>query len=92
MIRKRGINVKSICLLSTSLHLKDRDLPKKIVVTKDEDLLKELDSDIRMAFETLMNYQNKENLKYFLNEIQPGRLLANKNFLMSNWRERLFSF
>lgn len=60
--------------------MKDRDLPKKIVFTKDEDLLKELDSDISMAFETLMNYQNKENLNYFLNEIQPGQSLANKNF------------
>ncbi|PES62100.1 alpha/beta hydrolase [Bacillus cereus] len=88
VLHHRHKNVKSICLLATSLHLKDRDLPKKIVVTKDEDSLTELDSDIRMAFETLMNYQNKENLNYFLNEIQPGRLLANKNFLMSNWREK----
>ncbi|KAA0770902.1 alpha/beta hydrolase [Bacillus sp. AR2-1] len=87
ILHHRHKNVKSICLLATALHLKERDLPEKIVVTKDEDALKELDADIRMAFETLMNYQNKENLKYFLNEIQPGRLLANKNFLMSNWRE-----
>ncbi len=72
ILHHRHKNVKSICLLATSLHLKERDLPEKIVVTKDEDALKELYADIRRAFETLMNYQNKENLKYFL---------------MSNWRE-----
>ncbi|MGX6443873.1 alpha/beta fold hydrolase [Neobacillus sp. K501] len=81
-------NVRSICLLATALHLKERNLPNKIVFTKDEDLLKELDADIRMAFETLMIYQDKEKFAYFLNEIQPGRLSANRHFLLSNWREK----
>jgi pimeloyl-ACP methyl ester carboxylesterase len=87
VLHQKHKKVKSICLLATALHLKERSLPKKIVFTKDEALLNELDSDIRKAFETLIIYQNKENLSYFLNEIQPGRLLANKSFLMSNWRE-----
>jgi pimeloyl-ACP methyl ester carboxylesterase len=88
VMHQKHKKVKSICLLATALHLKERSLPKKVVFTKDEDLLKVLDSDIRKAFETLMIYQSKENLRYFLNEIQPGRLLANKSFLMSNWREK----
>jgi pimeloyl-ACP methyl ester carboxylesterase len=87
VLHQKHKKVKSICLLATALHLKERSLPKKIVFTKDEALLNGLDSDIRKAFETLIIYQNKENLSYFLNEIQPGRLLANKSFLMSNWRE-----
>ena len=80
--------VKSICLLAPALHLKERDLPKKVVLTEDESILDEIDSDIRIAYETLMYVHNKENLRYFINEIQPGRTLANKNFLMSNWREK----
>ncbi|CAG9609406.1 alpha/beta fold hydrolase [Pseudoneobacillus rhizosphaerae] len=87
VLHQKHKKVKSICLLATALHLKERSLPKKIVFTKDEALLNGLDPDIRKAFETLIIYQNKENLSYFLNEIQPGRLLANKSFLMSNWRE-----
>lgn len=87
ILHKRRESVKSICLLAPALHLKQRNLPNKVVDIKDQDLLNELDSDIRLAFETLMNVQNKENLEYFLNEIQPGRILANRDFLMSNWRE-----
>ncbi|MFD3447418.1 alpha/beta fold hydrolase [Microbacteriaceae bacterium 4G12] len=80
--------VKSICLLAPALHLKERNLPEKIVFHKDEALLHTLDSDIRAAFETLITYQTKENLEHFLNEIQPGRYLANRDFLASNWREQ----
>jgi pimeloyl-ACP methyl ester carboxylesterase len=84
----RQDQVKSICLLASALHLKERNLPKKVVLEKNEGLLSALESDIRNAFETLMVYQNKENLDHFLSEIQPGRLLANRDFLTSNWREK----
>ena len=59
-----------------------------MVFTKDENLLSRLDHDIRVAIETLMIYQDKEHIDYFLKEIQPGRLISNKEFLTSNWREK----
>lgn len=40
----------------------------------------------------LLIVQYKKNLECFLNEIQPGRLVANKKFLMSNWREKGYFF
>lgn len=79
--------VRGICLLASALHLKEKILPKKVVYGKDMELLNTLDNDIRKAFETLMIVQNEENLIRFLNEIQPGRLLANRKFLTSSWRE-----
>lgn len=79
--------VKSICLLAPALHLKTRSLPNKIIITKDPTLLDELDDDSKTAFETLMIYQDREKYHYFLEEIQPGRLVANRVFLLSNWRE-----
>jgi pimeloyl-ACP methyl ester carboxylesterase len=92
ILHYRQYQVKSICLLASALHLKERSLPEKVVLEKDEGLFSSLDSDIRSAFETLFVYQNKENLDYFLNEIQPGRFLANREFLTSNWREKGYFF
>ncbi|WML24631.1 alpha/beta hydrolase [Neobacillus sp. OS1-33] len=92
ILHKRQDNVKSICLLAPALHLKQRNLPEKIAYVKDASELHSLDSEIRLAFETLMTFQTKENLDYFLNEIQPGRLLANREFLASNWREKGYYF
>ncbi|MFD2444594.1 alpha/beta fold hydrolase [Bacillus sp. CGMCC 1.16607] len=80
--------VKGICLMASALHIKNRTLPEKVVIEKDESLLDGLDADIRLAFETLMIYQNKEKLELFLKEIQPGRLVANRDFLSSNWKEK----
>jgi pimeloyl-ACP methyl ester carboxylesterase len=80
--------VKGICLIASALHVKDRTLPEKVVFEKDEKLLDELEHDIRTAFETLMIYQNKQKFEVFIEEIQPGRLLANRDFLNSNWREK----
>jgi pimeloyl-ACP methyl ester carboxylesterase len=80
--------VKGICLIASALHVKDRTLPEKVVFEKDEQLLDELEHDIRTAFETLMIYQNKQKFEVFIEEIQPGRLLANRDFLNSNWREK----
>lgn len=79
--------VKSICLLAPALHIRERTLPKKVIFREESEKIMELDADIRTAFETLMVHQTEANLRIFLREIQPGRLLANKNFLMSNWRE-----
>lgn len=83
----RRDKVQGICLLASALHLRERNLPGKVTYLNDKELLNSLDSDTRMAFETLMVYQNEKNLNHFLKEIQPGRLLANRQFLMSDWRE-----
>jgi pimeloyl-ACP methyl ester carboxylesterase len=80
--------VKGICLIASALHVKNRTLPEKEVFEKDEPLLDEMEHDIRTAFETLMVYQNQQKFELFLKEIQPGRLLANRDFLNSNWREK----
>ncbi|MCR8848433.1 alpha/beta hydrolase [Rossellomorea sp. SC111] len=88
LLHFRPKQVRSICLLASALHLKERTLPDKIILEKEESILGSLDSDIKNAFETLFVYQNKENLDCFLREVQPGRLLANREFLTSNWREK----
>ncbi|MCF6137757.1 alpha/beta fold hydrolase [Pseudalkalibacillus berkeleyi] len=88
----RQKQVKSICMLATALHLNERTLPNKVILEKDEDIFSTLESDIKSAFETLFVYQTKENLDCFLKEIQPGRLLANREFLTSNWKEKGYFF
>ncbi|WP_226673445.1 alpha/beta fold hydrolase [Rossellomorea aquimaris] len=88
IVHVRQKYVRSMCLLASALHLKERTLPEKVVLEKDESILRTLDSDIKSAFETLFVYQTKENLDCFLREVQPGRLLANRDFLASNWREK----
>jgi pimeloyl-ACP methyl ester carboxylesterase len=92
ILHYRSKQIKSICLLASALHLTERTLPEKVVLEKDESILCELDSDKRTAFETLFVYQNKESLDCFLREMQPGRLLANRDFLTSNWREKGYFF
>ncbi|WP_254871196.1 alpha/beta fold hydrolase [Bacillus sp. Marseille-Q1617] len=92
ILHLRKNQVERICLLASALHIKERTLPEKTVLEKDDDLLNGLESEIRNAFETLFVYQNKENLDCFLNEVQPGRFLANREFLTSNWREKGYFF
>ncbi|WP_226666446.1 alpha/beta fold hydrolase [Metabacillus litoralis] len=87
ILHQRLNQVQSICLIAPALHIKERTLPNKMTFTKDDDLLQELEPDIKTAFQTLMIYQDRERLNYFLKEIQPGRLIANREFLASNWRE-----
>ncbi|MBH0168235.1 alpha/beta fold hydrolase [Fictibacillus sp. 18YEL24] len=82
-------HVKKIVLLAPAIHhLKERIVPEKVLLEKNHSILNALDVDTRVAFETLMIYQNEENLKCFLEEVQPGRLLANRKFLTSDWREK----
>jgi len=90
ILHKRRNQAKGICLLAPALHLKERTLPERIVFEKDEDLLETLNSDVRTAFETLFINQNKKNFVYFMDEIQPGRLLANREFLSSEWKTRRY--
>ena len=92
VLHHKRSQVKSICLLATALHVKERNLPEKIILLKDETLLSDLDSELRAAVEALLIFQNKKNLECFFNEIQPGRLVANKTFLMSNWRDKGYLF
>jgi pimeloyl-ACP methyl ester carboxylesterase len=90
ILDNRRNQVKGICLLVTALHKKERTLPERVVFEKDEELLEGLETDIRAAFETLLLYQNKESLALFMEEVQPGRLLANREFLSSNWKPKRY--
>lgn len=90
ILHKRRSHAKGITLLAPALHKKERNLPKRIIFEKDEELLEILNSDIRAAFETLFIYQNKKNLGFFMDETQPGRLLANREFLSSDWKPKRY--
>ncbi|WP_163102479.1 alpha/beta fold hydrolase [Peribacillus alkalitolerans] len=79
--------VKGIALMAPPIHGTERNVPQKVVIHKDEAALMKVDEDIRVAFETLLVYQTADNLRIFMEEIHPGRLLANREFLGSNWRE-----
>jgi pimeloyl-ACP methyl ester carboxylesterase len=92
ILHNRPHQVTGICLLSPALHMKNRVQPEKTMIVRDENLLTQLDPDIRAAFETLMIYQDKGHLEYFLQEIQPGRLMADREFLLSDWREKGYFF
>ncbi len=94
ILHKKQELVDGVCLIAPALHLPgvERSLPSKVVYEKDEALLAELDEDIGNAFELLMVYQNKINLMMFLEEIQHGRLLANREFLSSDWRKEGYYF
>ncbi len=90
IIHKRRVQVKGICLLAPALHVKERNLPERIVLEKDEELLSNLEPDIRTAFETLFIHQNEATFEAFVKEIQPGRLLANRDFLASDWKAKRY--
>jgi pimeloyl-ACP methyl ester carboxylesterase len=92
ILTARCNQVAGICLLAPAVHMKERTLPEKVVRAKDEASLASVKRDVCAAFETLMVYQTHENLCLFLEEVQPGRLLANRDFLQSNWRERGYFF
>ncbi|ANC77518.1 alpha/beta hydrolase [Fictibacillus phosphorivorans] len=84
--------VKKLALLAPAIHRKERNVPEKVILEKNETLLQVLDEDTRTAFETLMVAQNEVNLTRFLEEVQPGRQLVNRTFLTSNWRENGYFF
>lgn len=81
------------CFLAPALHLtyrKQKTLPKKVELEKDEGLLSTIDQDISQSFQNLMLFQNKSNLHTFIKEVQPGRVLADRKFLASGWRENSY--
>jgi pimeloyl-ACP methyl ester carboxylesterase len=82
--------VEGICLLVPAVHNRMGKLPRKIVLVEEDNLIAQLDEDIQTAYKTLMVIQNKTTLERFLAEVQPGRELADKEFLTSNWREKAY--
>jgi pimeloyl-ACP methyl ester carboxylesterase len=87
ILDKLSHRVRGICLLASALHKIERTLPEKVVRDRDEEAISAVDHDIRQAYETLLVYQNRDNLAAFIEELQPGRMLADRTFLLSNWRE-----
>ncbi|RDI45741.1 alpha/beta fold hydrolase [Falsibacillus pallidus] len=82
---------KGICLLAPAVHNREFSAPEKVVVEREDDWFEGVDEDIKAAMETLMIRLTKKNLTHFLAEIQPGRELANREFLTSDWgKERYF--
>lgn len=94
IIHKRIELVEGIGLIAPVIHMpgKDRVLPSNVKIEIDEQLIKDIDPDIQQAFQTLIVYQNKLSLERFIAEIQPGRLLADRKFLTSNWREKYYYY
>lgn len=94
IVSRRRERIKGICLVSSALHLPDseRTLPAKAVYEEDQSSIRKLDEDARNAFQLLMVYQNQANLDAFMNEIQPGRLLADREFLASDWRKENYYY
>jgi pimeloyl-ACP methyl ester carboxylesterase len=90
ILHHRSSQGKGICLLAPALHKKERTLPEKVIFEKDEELLETLETDIRSAFETLFIFQNEKAYQHFLEEIQPGRLLADRGFLASEWKTKRY--
>lgn len=81
-----------LCLIAPATHQKERDVPIKTVYNLNKAALAKVDKDIQTAFQTLMVYQSAENLQIFLEEIQPGRSIADREFLSSNWRDSGYFF
>lgn len=94
IIHHRPERIDGICLIAPNVQLAkgERDLPPKTVLEKDDALLAGLDSDIRTAFETLFVLRNERSLRAFLEQVQPGRELADRNFLGSDWRKEHYFF
>lgn len=84
--------LKGLCLIAPAIHQKEREVPSKTVYNLNEFELANVDPDILAAFETLMVYQSAENFQIFLDEIQPGRIIADREFLASNWRDSGYFF
>jgi len=90
---KRTNLVKGLALLVTPMHqITERHLPAKTVLVQEEGLLNGIPEDIALSFDTLMTVQTKEHLTRFLEEIQPGRTLADRAFLTSKWRTEGYFF
>ncbi|MBT2640818.1 alpha/beta hydrolase [Bacillus sp. ISL-41] len=90
ILQNRRSHVKGICLLAPALHVKERNLPQRVVLEKNEGLLSSLEPDVRAAFDTLFIFQTEASLAAFIKEIQPGRLLANREFLASDWKTNCY--
>ncbi|MDV2884832.1 alpha/beta hydrolase [Alkalihalophilus pseudofirmus] len=86
--------VQSLCLLAPVLHLKEGNLPMQTMVSDhtDESIIKQWNADVKNAYNSLMTYQNGKNAKRFLDEIQPGRLLVNKEVINNEWKENHYLF
>jgi pimeloyl-ACP methyl ester carboxylesterase len=80
--------VDGIALIVPAVHTRTKPLPKKVVLEPSQKMVKTLDEDMQTAFETLFVVQTDEMVKGFLAELQPGRELADRSFLTSNWREQ----
>ncbi|MDZ5473741.1 alpha/beta hydrolase [Bacillus sp. 31A1R] len=92
LLSKFGEQVDGLSLLAPVTQTMEREVPNRVILEKDEEIFKDLDDEIGKAFDILIAKQNKENLELFLREFQPGRLLANRKFLASEWRTKGYHY
>ncbi|WP_374722876.1 alpha/beta fold hydrolase [Peribacillus tepidiphilus] len=92
ILNKRAAQIKGIALLCPPTRTLERTLPKRVILKRDDDLFDGLDEGIAQAFDLLLATQTKETLNMFLEEFQPGRLLADREFLASDWRTKRYHF
>ncbi|ERN53824.1 alpha/beta hydrolase [Alkalihalophilus marmarensis] len=87
-------HVQSLCLLAPVLHLKERNLPMQKMVSDrtDESIIKQWNADVKNAYNSLITYQNNVNAQRFIDEIQPGRMLINKDVINTEWKENHYLF
>ena len=92
IFHRKSALIDGLCLLAPALHRTDRALPPHVVLERDESALSGLEPDAAAAVETLFVLQTKASIAAFLQEVQPGRLLANRAFLTSEWRTKGYFF
>lgn len=92
ILHKKAEQIDGLCLLAPALHVPERSLPARVTLERDEEAMSGLDPDIITAIETLLITQSRENIDSFLREVQPGRILADRAFLTSDWRTKGYFF
>ncbi|MGE5704430.1 MAG: alpha/beta fold hydrolase [Clostridia bacterium] len=92
LLGRLAAQVRGCCLLCPVTYSTVRNVPGRVVLSRDPDVTEGLDPDAAVAFETLFVHQTMKNREAFSKEIQPGRLLANRPFLASAWRTEGYHF
>ncbi len=82
--------INGIALLAPAVHNRTNQLPKKIILESNKRILQKMNEDKWNAFSTLMIYENDWSYTCFMNEIQPGRELADRAFSQSDWRKHSY--
>lgn len=92
LLYKLEDQVESIALLVPPTKIKERQVPSRVILQREDEIFNGLDKEIAKAFDILLANQTHMTLSLFLKEFQPGRELANREFLGSEWRTKGYHF